>query len=201
MNATPVKIALLAGLVCTNSEEKIASYDAEKFIGKLVNFGHESVIEHLNYNFFIEDVSRAVLQEISRHRHVSLSVKSSRWALNKFISNMKKYVPRFDKYKLTEEHNQILSELDFLSFEIDKLMQEASQKGIPNDVLKYYIQESITTSMMFTVNARELLHIFNLRTKPNVLFEFRELCKKLYDSLPEEHKFIYKRELEHINSI
>ena len=84
---------------------------------------------------------------------------------------------------------------------MDKLMQEGAQKGIPNDVLKYYIQESITTSMMISLNARELLHIFNLRTKNNVLYEFRELCKNLYDSLPEDHKFIYKREVEYINSI
>ena len=54
-----------------------------------------------------------LLQEISRHRHVSLSVKSSRWALKKFISSIKKYIPRFDKYNLTEEHHQIISELDF----------------------------------------------------------------------------------------
>ena len=49
----------MAGLICTNSEDKIDDYVAEQFIAKLVDSGHESVIEHLNYNFLVEDVSRA----------------------------------------------------------------------------------------------------------------------------------------------
>ena len=81
---TPLDIALEAGLICTDSESKIDDYSASEFLGKLVKQGHESVLEHVNYNFLIDGVSRSVLQEIARHRHISLSVKSTRLALKKF---------------------------------------------------------------------------------------------------------------------
>ena len=81
--ATPINIALEAGLICTDSEDKIGNYDSKEFISKLVSQGHESIIEHINYNFRVNEISRAVLQELARHRHISLSVKSTRWALKK----------------------------------------------------------------------------------------------------------------------
>ena len=87
LNLTPVTVALEAALTCTNSESKIDSYDAAEFLKKLVSMGHESVVEHVVYSFVIEGVSRAMLQELARHRHVSLSVQSTRWALGKTVRN------------------------------------------------------------------------------------------------------------------
>ena len=90
---TPIRVALKAGLICTASEDKIEKYDPEIFLSKLVKAGHESVIEHINYTFTIECVSRALLQELARHRHISLSVQSTRWALNKTFDNQHLYSP------------------------------------------------------------------------------------------------------------
>ena len=42
---------------------------------------HASTIEHLSYNFDIDGVSRALLQELARHRIASYSVKSTRYTL------------------------------------------------------------------------------------------------------------------------
>ena len=42
---------------------------------------HASTIEHLNYTFDIDGVSRALLQELARHRIASYSVKSTRYTL------------------------------------------------------------------------------------------------------------------------
>ena len=44
-------------------------------------FKHASTLEHLTYNFYLEGVSRALLQELARHRMASLSVKSTRYTL------------------------------------------------------------------------------------------------------------------------
>lgn len=37
--ATPINIALEAGLICTDSEDKIGNYDSKEFISKLVSQG------------------------------------------------------------------------------------------------------------------------------------------------------------------
>lgn len=44
-------------------------------------FRHSSILEHISFNFFIDGISRACLQELARHRIASLSVKSSRYTL------------------------------------------------------------------------------------------------------------------------
>lgn len=43
---------------------------------------HESVLEHINITFLIEGTSRGVLQELSRHRIVSYTVKSTRYTMS-----------------------------------------------------------------------------------------------------------------------
>jgi len=69
---------------------------------------------------------------------------------------------------------------------------EYIESGIPNDILKYYIPESLTTKLILTVNARELRHIFNLRTSNRALREFQVLCMYIYNALPEDHRFMYE---------
>ena len=47
-----------------------------KLIEKVGNkMGHASTLEHTSYTFYIQGISRAVLQELARHRVASLSVK------------------------------------------------------------------------------------------------------------------------------
>lgn len=41
--------------------------------------GHYSVLEHINFTFYVKDVSRALLAQISRHRHISMSCRSQRY--------------------------------------------------------------------------------------------------------------------------
>lgn len=191
INATPIEIALEAGLICTDSESRIGEYDATEFISKLVDQGHESVIEHINYNFRVEGISRAVLQELARHRHISLSVKSTRWALKKFADTIEYHKPNTDKLNESQIHF-INTVLDIQTESLNHALIEGVNLGIPNDILKYYITESMATKLILTLNARELKHIFNLRTSNRALKEFRDFCHDLYESLPEEHKFIYK---------
>lgn len=44
-------------------------------------YKHNSTLEHLNYTFYISGVSRALLQELARHRMASMSVKSTRYTI------------------------------------------------------------------------------------------------------------------------
>ena len=55
-------------------------------------FHHASILEHISFNFFIDGISRACLQEVSRHRHTSLSVKSSRYVLAKELKHEQPFI-------------------------------------------------------------------------------------------------------------
>ncbi len=186
-----IKLALEAGLTCTDSEDKIDEYNCESFLTKLLK--HKSIFEHINYTFRIDGITRAMLLELERHRHISLSVKSTRWSLKKSIKkgNFEKYFPDKNNYNFSEEQNEAINKLDDISKELDDSIIEAAKLNIPNDFLKYYVQESLTTKFLFTLNARELMYIIELRSKSDVLHEFRVFCKELYNTIPEDHKFLY----------
>ena len=185
LHNTDLNVALEAMLICTDSEDRISNYNVEDSLRKIIEMGHTSILEHINYNFRVNEISRAVLQELARHRHISLSVKSTRWALKKIKDKITFYRPD------TKDNNVILNNLDIKIEEIKELLKEGIESGIPNDILKYYVPESLTTKLILTVNARELRHIFNLRTSNRALREFQVLCMYIYNALPEDHRFMY----------
>ncbi len=193
LSNTPLEVAVKAALMCTGNEGKADEYmgRVEDFLGKLVQHGHESVIEHINYSFEVSGVSRALLQELARHRHISLSVQSTRWALKKIKDNEVIFSTDEDNIQ-DEEQMKLLDELKAMSKELTDKIKKAIEAGIPNDIAKYYLQEGFTTKLVLTLNARELRHIFRLRTSPRALKEFRLLCVKLYEAIPKEHKFLFK---------
>ena len=68
---SPAKIeTVMDGL----TEEKTAS-----FLDMLSDLGHDSPVEHASFTFGIENVSRSLLAQITRHRIASFSVQSQRY--------------------------------------------------------------------------------------------------------------------------
>ncbi|NCD07449.1 MAG: FAD-dependent thymidylate synthase [Spirochaetia bacterium] len=194
LQSSNLDIPFKAGLMCTNNFDKSNDFEKNKFLLNMVNEKHYSVIEHLSYSFVVRNISRALLQELARHRLVSLSVLSTRWALKKITKDIEVHYPVY--VPATVQQTKILNELDAISEKLFNLIGEAAASGMPNDILKYYIQESLCTSLVLTVNARELIHIFELRTSKRALKEFRILCHSLFNSLPEDHKFLFEKFLE-----
>ena len=77
-------IALSAKLCYSKSsiddlKEKISLKDQSAFIDRLMNMGHESILEHVTFTFGIEGVSRVLLAQLTRHRIASFSVQSQRY--------------------------------------------------------------------------------------------------------------------------
>lgn len=195
LHYTPLDVAIEAALTCTSTDNKLEEYKLKKeeFLLKLLKSGHESVFEHLTYTFKIKNISRALLQELARHRHISLSVMSTRYALKKELSNnntsLTFKLPNFsaNNQQQVEAYNNLLNVLT----KAEEAVINAVDAGIKNDVLKYFIPESLVTKLVLTVNCRELRHIFNLRLSNRALEEFRHLCLNIYNVIPDDHKFLY----------
>ena len=179
--------AALAALTCHANTEK--SYVPQEVLGRIIKLGHESILEHINLTYSVKSLSRACLQELARHRHISLSVESTRHTLKKVIDDPD------GVYVLTEsippKYHGALH--DFLEF--------AYENGdiTANDELKYYLPEFWPTNLILTANIRALRHILKLRTAPAALNEFRVLAYSLYEAVPEASKYlledcVYKEE-------
>lgn len=167
--------AALGALTCRGNAEK--EHVASEVLSRIIKAGHESVLEHINLTYSVKGLSRACLQEVARHRHISLSVESTRHTLKKQI-----------------ESPDFLDELskECFRFAVEFVRFADAHPDLPNDELKYYLPEFWPTNLILTVNIRELRHILKLRTAPAALKEFRDLARAMYEAVPEEFKYLLK---------
>lgn len=190
---TPLLICADAIRTCWQSFDK-SDEGGEKdkeLIDRVGNkFKHASTLEHLVYNFYIEGISRALLQELSRHRMASLSVKSTRYTLKELKSEdifTCKDVERAQKY-LVLTGVEMVDEMSIKALENLRLVLN---EGISNDKAKYCLPESYKTELTWTINARSLQNFLTLRSDKSALWEIQNLAHALYNALPEEHKYLF----------
>jgi thymidylate synthase (FAD) len=70
-----------AGRACYQSFHKPneATRSNRDYLANILAQGHESVLEHASVSFYVQGVSRNMLLELERHRHLSFSVISTRF--------------------------------------------------------------------------------------------------------------------------
>jgi thymidylate synthase (FAD) len=70
-----------AGRTCYQSFHKPNPKTAanEDYLANIIKQGHESVLEHASASFAVSGVTRNMLLELERHRHLSFSVVSTRY--------------------------------------------------------------------------------------------------------------------------
>jgi thymidylate synthase (FAD) len=161
---------------------------------------HASTIEHLVYSFDISNISRALLQELSRHRLASYTVKSTRYTL-KELKEEESFLIQEDITKdefeliLKRVSNYIVltgnPNVDFSSIGSLETLRLVLLEGVPNDKAKYCMPEAYKTSLVMTINARSLQNFLELRSSSHALWEIQNLAQAMYDIIPEEHKFLY----------
>ena len=59
------------------------------------------------------------------------------------------------------------------------LMQEMMEKGVPAEDARYVIPQGVTCSLIMTMNARELRHLFALRCCNRAQWEIREMARQM----------------------
>ncbi len=75
------KLVEFAGRACYQSFHKPneATRMNHAYLANIIEQGHESVLEHATVSFYVQGVSRNMLLELERHRHLSFSVISTRF--------------------------------------------------------------------------------------------------------------------------
>jgi thymidylate synthase (FAD) len=209
----------------SDSENNICGEQDKALIDRVGNkFKHSSTLEHLSYTFYINGISRALLQELARHRIASLSVKSTRYTLKELKEegsftkklNIKKLQKEIYKNEISEKTKEKIYKnktikraskylvwTDELSVDLNSILALENlrivlQNGISNDKAKYCLPESYKTQLTWTINARSLQNFINLRSSKSALWEIRILANKIYKNLPNEHKYLFDESLTKI---
>lgn len=200
LHYTPLEVADIAISKCYQ-KKPYEDYEKQKNrINRVANVSkHSSTIEHLEYNFDIDGVSRALLQELARHRLFSFTVKSSRYTLselkkeepfltNNDIERVNKYcyIPNINSY---EESDLMIAEGILHNLET---LRKAVANGMKNDISKYIMPEAYRTSLVLTGNARVLQNFLALRTDSHALAEIQDLAREMFKVVPEQHKFLFE---------
>ncbi len=188
------------GLVCGDADKALVDRIGNKF-------KHASILEHQTYTFFLSNVSRAFLQENSRHRMASPSVKSTRYTLKELKEEESFEAPfttwdadgkkHFEIEPAREKAGKYLvftgnDKVDRYSIYALENLRKLIKDGISNDEAKYALPESYKVELTWSVNARGLQNFLNLRSDKAALWEIREVAWALFNALPDDHKYLFE---------
>ncbi len=210
--------------------EKLTPEKIEKFVDHLATIGHESPLEHVNFTFAIEGISRVTTHQLVRHRLASYSQQSQRYvkleqfeyiippeieknkdAKKIFIETMERdqqaydelvmllIVDKIDKKhpgwtkdkKYLEKYNKYNGDRTLVDIfkEYNKKEYNALEKEAIEDA-RYVFPNACETKIVVTMNARSLLHFFNVRCCNRAQWEIRAMademlkeCKKVAPTL------------------
>lgn len=162
----------------TDDKEKML-----KLIERVISSGHYSTIEHIQVSFAIANVSRACTHQLVRHRHMSFSQKSQRYVKEK--GQFDYIIPP------TIEKNPELKEkfVQFMS-KISEQYQEFVEAGIPPEDARFVLPNAAASSLVVSLNLRELIHVANLRLCTRAQYEIRTMVKMMCDELVKEEPWL-----------
>ncbi len=168
----------------TDLEEDIMAKSQNAFLERLMEMGHLTPFEHASFTFGIEGVSRSLLAQITRHRIASVSVKSQRYVSAAGANqegNVFGYIipPRIAALG-PEAIKEFASQMAQMQKWYDGWVEKLGNYGeSANEDARFVLPNAAETKMVVTMNARELLHFFNLRCCHRAQWEIRALAEEM----------------------
>lgn len=174
----PEKLVVLAAKLCysdkdimdlNNIVDKLIVGDNEipYFINILFKMGHLSPFEHANFTFGLK-CSRSCSLQWVRSRIASHSQRSQRYVSEK---QFKSYIPKsILESKHLEKFNNLMVEIQNVYNAMDDIPSEDKRSVLPN---------ACQTQLITTMNARELIHFFNVRCCNRAQSEIRFIATKM----------------------
>lgn len=158
--------------------------DGKKALKAALRSGHESILEHAVYTFEIKGVSRALSHQLVRHRVASYAQQSQRYV------NMEGF--EYITPESIRDNPNSLEQYEWGMKAIQKVYNTMLSFGIPEEDARYILPNACTTNLVLTANARELRHIFALRTCTRAQDEIRELTEKMLEICKEVSPTIFE---------
>ncbi len=187
----PERAVALAARLCYSSasigelNEKFSTADITEFLARIMSLGHQSVLEHASFTFGIEGISRACSHQLVRHRLASYSQQSQRYVAFKE-----------DEFPLVAPESISSSKTRLQIFNkavraAAKAYQELVAAGVPAEDARFVLPNAAETKIIVTMNARELLHFFELRCCERAQWEIRAMAIEMLRIVKPEAPVIF----------
>ena len=176
------------GRTCYKSEDRITDESAESFVRKLIERGHESVLEHESITVrFVCD--RGVSHEIVRHRIASFSQESTRYC--NYSNDRFGYEITFIKPCFLKE-GTVAYVLWSTAMHLANIMySDMLSEGCTPQEARSVLPNSTKTEVVMTANLREWRHFLKLRTAKAAHPQMRELTVPLLHELQERIPVVF----------
>lgn len=190
-------------------EEKLDEAEVARFVAMLADMGHASPMEHISFTFAIEGVSRVLTHQLVRHRLASYSQQSQRYVrLDQFEYIIPKAIEKDEAAKarfiesmeaahkayedLTEQLKAVyVKELVESGMDEKKAARTAEKRAIED--ARYVLPNACETKIVLTMNARSLLHFFNMRLCLRAQWEIRGLALAMLKEVMNTAPALFKK--------
>ncbi len=138
-----------------------------KLLSSVIESGHGTVIEHLNFTFAISGVSRSLTHQLVRHRHATFDQQSQRYVRYKH--------PEYTVPASIAEDSELAAKFSEAIEGNVELYTEMLGQDVPAEDARFLFPNGMQTNLVMTVNLRELIHISGLRLCTMAQWEIRKL--------------------------
>ncbi len=188
------ELAELAGRACYQSWGRPNPETAtnEGYLKHILQVGHESVLEHASATFYVTGVSRSLLAEITRHRHLSFSVLSQRYVDESHPT----YVTPPAIFNASPEVQRKLTQLfaaacgpatgDFYKKIADELVNSTGcTRKQAREAARSVLPNATETKFVVTGNMRAWRDVLKKRMAPAADAEMQQFAQAVYNHLKE----------------
>lgn len=155
--------------------ERVKAADQQRYIEGVMARGHLSVTEHANFTFAVEGVSRTLLAQLTRHRIASFSVQSQRYV--SMADGFDYVIPPSISALGEQEEAEYIRQMDMMHAWYCQWQEKlGGAKEAANQDARFVLPGAAATRLVMTMNARELMHFFELRCCNRAQWEIREMA-------------------------
>lgn len=177
--------------------DRVEQQDQGKFIRRLMGMGHLSTVEHVAFTFGVEGVSRALLAQLTRHRIASFSVKSQRYvgAVPKEEGDTFSYIvppsiADLGPEAVADYEAQMQTMQGWYNGWVERL--GGGEEKTFEDA-RFVLPNAAETKLIMTMNARELLHFFQLRCCNRAQWEIRAMAWEMLRQVKQVAPYLFEQ--------
>ena len=167
-------------------KEKTTEEVKQRLIKQVINSGHTSTLEHASFTFAIDGVSRVTEIHLIRHRIASFSIQSGRYVKRGDAAyRVPPKIKNLEDKKLLEKYLKHLENSQ-------ELYNELIDAGVAAEDARFCQPQSVQVKIVMTMNARELLHFFRVRSCTRAQWEIREITQQMLKLVREVAPIIFE---------
>ena len=154
--------------------------------------GHFSILEHASATFYLTGVSRALLAEITRHRHLSFSVMSQRFVDESDANIVIPPAARGSEKLTWEFENAAAGARHSYQELVEALLDSGLARKQAREAARAVLPNMVETRIVVTGNLRAWHEVIERRTAPDADAEFQQVAGMIREELQKLAPAIFK---------